>query len=73
MFAFRKFRRALFSCNTRFEIRPFALLLTNWTSYIHYTSKVPANRLRKNNWFSKIGFKNRFYCFHACSPYLRKQ
>ena len=26
MFVFRKIWRALFSCNTRFEIRPFALL-----------------------------------------------
>ena len=25
MFVFRKIRRDLFSCNTRFEIRPFAL------------------------------------------------
>ena len=29
MFAVRKLWRALFSCNTRFEIRPFALLPTN--------------------------------------------
>ena len=28
MFIFRKIWRALFSCNTRFEIRPFALLPT---------------------------------------------
>ena len=26
MFVYRKTWRALFSCNTRFEIRPFALL-----------------------------------------------
>ena len=30
MFVFRKIWRALFSCNTRFEIRPFALLPTNY-------------------------------------------
>ena len=29
MFVFRKIWRALFSCNTRFEIRPFILLPTN--------------------------------------------
>ena len=29
MFVFRKIWRALFSSNTRFEIRPFALLSTN--------------------------------------------
>ena len=29
MFVFRKIRRALFSGNTRFEIRSFALLLTS--------------------------------------------
>ena len=28
MFVFRKIWRALFSCNTRFEIRPFPLLST---------------------------------------------
>ena len=28
MFVFRKILRALFSCNTHFEIRPFALLAT---------------------------------------------
>ena len=32
MFAFRKICRALFSCNTRFEIRPFALLPTKFTT-----------------------------------------
>ena len=31
MFVFRKIWRALFSWNTRFEIRPFALLPTNFT------------------------------------------
>ena len=30
MFVFRKIWRALFSWNTRFEIRPFAILPTNW-------------------------------------------
>ena len=29
MFVFRKIWRALFSCNTHSEIRPFALLPTN--------------------------------------------
>ena len=29
MFVFRKIWRALFSCNTRFETRPFALLKVN--------------------------------------------
>ena len=29
MFLFRKIWRGLFSCNIRFDIRPFALLLTN--------------------------------------------
>ena len=30
MFVFRKISRALFSCNTRFEIRLFALLRTRF-------------------------------------------
>ena len=30
MFVLRKIWRALFSRNTRFEIRPFGLLPTNW-------------------------------------------
>ena len=29
-FVFRKIRRALFSWNTRFEVRPFSLLPTKW-------------------------------------------
>ena len=34
MFVFRKIWRALFSCNTRFEIRPFALLPPIlWTTF----------------------------------------
>ena len=32
MFVFRKILRALFSWNTRFKIRPFALLPTNNTN-----------------------------------------
>ena len=34
MFIFQKIWRAWFSCNTRFEIRPFALLPTNYWLYI---------------------------------------
>ena len=34
MFVFRKIWRALFSCNTRFEIRIFALLPTNSASKV---------------------------------------
>ena len=30
MFVFKKYWFALFSCNTRFEIRPFTLLMTNF-------------------------------------------
>ena len=30
MFVFRKIWRAMFSCNTHFETRPFALLPTNY-------------------------------------------
>ena len=30
MFVFRKIWRALFSCYSRFKIRPFALLPANW-------------------------------------------
>ena len=33
MFVFRKIWRALFSCNTRFEIRPFTLLSMNCFSF----------------------------------------
>ena len=33
MFVFRKIWHALFSWNTRFEIRPFALLPTNWEMF----------------------------------------
>ena len=36
MFVFRKIWRALFSRNTRFEIRPFALLSTIWKTKPHY-------------------------------------
>ena len=32
MFVFRKMRRALFYCNTRFEIHPFALIPTKCAS-----------------------------------------
>ena len=34
MFVFWKIWRALFSYNTRFEIRPFALLPTSWDGAI---------------------------------------
>ena len=34
MFVFEKIWRALFSLNTRFEIRPFASLLTNYIDSI---------------------------------------
>ena len=40
MFVFRKIWRALFSCNTRFEIRPFALLPTNCSTAIYLTLKI---------------------------------
>ena len=33
MFVFQKMQRALFSCNHRFEIRPFALLPSNCGEY----------------------------------------
>ena len=35
MFVFRKIWHALFSLNTRFEIRPFALLPSNYLSSIN--------------------------------------
>ena len=34
MFVFRKIWRVLFSCNTHFEIRPFASLPTNFMSLL---------------------------------------
>ena len=39
MFVFQKICRALFSCNTRYDIRPFALLPTNLHSTQHLLNK----------------------------------
>ena len=39
MFVFRKIWRALFSRNTRFEIRSFALLQTNYEGHLDLTIK----------------------------------
>ena len=41
MFVFRKIWRALFSWNTRFEIRPFVLLPTNVASFYLLNPLVP--------------------------------
>ena len=40
MFVFRKIWRALFSWNTRFEIRPFALSPTNYYSQFLKSAEV---------------------------------
>ena len=37
MFIYRKIWRALFSCNTHFEVRPFALFTDDSLSNILYT------------------------------------
>ena len=44
MFVFRKIWRALCSWNTRFEIRPFALLPTKYRRFYYYLSYIIADR-----------------------------
>ena len=44
MFVFQKILRALFYCNTRFDIRPFALLPTK---YLEGLSKSIATKCRE--------------------------
>ena len=56
MFVFREIWRALFSCNTRFEIRPFALLPMICTTWVYL-----ARLLQTLDWLtawklSKYGF-----------------
>ena len=47
MFVFRKILRALFSSNTRFEIRPSALLLTNSKLFCVISLKLLFSSLEK--------------------------
>ena len=44
MFVFRKIWRALCSWNTRFEIRPFALLPTKYRRFYYYLSYIIADK-----------------------------
>ena len=58
MFVFRKIWRALFSCNTRFEIRPFAILPTIWfnVNSIHVNSiHFKPMKTAKNLFFMLLG------------------
>ena len=47
MLVFREIWRALFSCKTRFEIRPFTLLLAIWKYYSHVETSLQYEKLRK--------------------------
>ena len=44
MFVFREIWRALFSCNTRFEIRPFAYYRRVTKTDISYNGKIEINK-----------------------------
>ena len=46
MFVFRKISRPLFSCNTRFEIHPFALLPAKCNKICFYVNKFTDGFLR---------------------------
>ena len=67
MFLFWKIWRALFSCNTSFEIRPFALLLTikNMKTPVSWKEGVFAQQ------FLKFIFIYKTFLFGKCEkPYL---
>ena len=56
MFVFRKIRRALLSCNTRFEIHPFASLPRKLSKLLWFCSLVivlaiSRNLLKNNTWW----------------------